>query len=179
MAAHYEQPAESHAVTILLIAQFGAAALLFPWIFRNGAMLIASLAAGWLMLFSAAGLAGWNWTSVLPIGTYVSAWIVALGLVRLSLSASQQSFGSAVASLYIIIIGGPIVAYFQADFAASAAPSQPAWLYGPMFQAISTPHHLPPLAWLEPVLVIIVAGGLGFWLENRHRSAPLSYTSAA
>jgi hypothetical protein len=154
LAAQYPQPAEFQAVSVMLAAQFTGLALLFPSLLADAREAIVIASAGWVMLLASAALAGWPLSGIAPAGGFLSLWIVALATIRAAIPARWHMTASAAACVYII--GGPIVAYFRREFAGSS-PVYRDVVFGPLFSAISTPHHLTPLAWAQATGLGILA----------------------
>lgn len=154
LAAQYAQPGEFQAVRVMLAAQFAGLALLFPWLLPNVRMLGVTIVAGGVMLVAAAALAAWPLTDVAPAGAFLALWILLLATVRATIPPPIQMTASAVTCLYIV--GGPLLAYFHQEFANSLL-SYPELKFGPLFSVITTPHHLPPLAWAEAAGIEIIA----------------------
>jgi hypothetical protein len=154
LAAQYPQPAESHAVRLMLAAQFAALAVLYPWLMRTWAAAAAVLAAAWVMLSMAALLSAWALADSLLLSIFLTVWIADFALLSRIRSFRWQMVVVAIACAHVI--GGPLLWYFQLEF-ASPSPGGPGIAFGPMLVALSTPRHLPPPAWIEAIAVGIVA----------------------
>ncbi|HEY2585470.1 MAG TPA: hypothetical protein VGI81_06895 [Tepidisphaeraceae bacterium] len=171
LAAQYPQPGEFQAVRVMLAAQFAGLALLFPWLLPNVRMLWVTVAAGWVMLLAAGALAAWPLTDVAPAAAFLTLWILVLATVRAAIPPSTPMTASALACLYIV--GGPLLAYFHQEFATSPA-ANPDLTFGPLFSAISTPHHLPPQAWAQAAGIGIIGFVALVARRKTQKSAPLS-----
>lgn len=173
LAARYPQPAEFEAVPVMLAAQFGGLCLLFPWLLPNLRTWVVAAACGWMMLLAAAALSAWSLAQVVPIAAFLTGWMIVLATVRAATPTHLHMPLSAIACIYVI--GGPLVAYFHREFAnATVAASYAA--FGPLFCAISTPHHLPPQAWALVAGIEIIAGLALAARLKRAKSPPLAST---
>lgn len=172
LAAQYPQPGELQSVRVMLAAQFAGVALLFPWLLRNRAMVLTTLAAAWLMLMAAAALAAWPLWAIAPTGTFLTFWIVLLATVRQAVPARLQMFASATASLYIV--GGALLGYLNREFATTSTIGSPPIALGPLITAISTPRHLPPLGWVQAAALELIAVSLLFVTSKPRNSTPLA-----
>jgi hypothetical protein len=146
LAAQYPQPGEFQAVPVMLVAQFSALAILFPWMLRTWGSALAVLTASWAMLFAAAVLSVWTIRDIVPLGAFVAVWIVIFSTLAQIRLAPMQSIVMAVAALWVL--GGPLVWYLHLEFAPGSSARPDAWYgYGPLLAAIATTPHLPPSAW--------------------------------
>lgn len=150
LAAQYPEPAEFQAVQLMLAAQFAALAVLHPWLMRTWAAAAAVLAAAWVMLCLAAGLSAWAVKDTLPLNIFLTIWIADFAMLGRIRHPHWQSAITTIAGAYVI--GGPLLWYLQLEF-ASPSPGAPGIAFGPMLVALSTPHHLPPLAWVEAAVI--------------------------
>jgi hypothetical protein len=157
LAAEYPQPAEFHAVQILLVAQFAWVTMLFPSLLRTWMMTLIVICAGWTMLIMAGALSAWAIADVLPLGTFLSLWIVSLGLMRAALPWNWQMIASAIASAYVI--GGPLVWYLRSDFGTSL-PVETSVGFGPLWLCLATPRNLPSTAWWSEVGIAVIAASI-------------------
>jgi hypothetical protein len=173
LAAQYPQPGEFLAVRVMLAAQFTGLALLFPWLLADLRTFLVAVSAGWVMLLSAAALAAWPLTETVPPGAFFTLWILVLATARAATPSKTHMALSAVACIYIV--GGPLVAYFHQEFANSMV-AHTELAFGPLFGAISTPRHLPPLAWAQAAGFEIIALLLLAARLRTRKSAPLSST---
>jgi hypothetical protein len=160
----------------MLAAQFGGLSLLFPWLLPTLRKSIVAAACGWMMLLAAAALGAWPLAQVVPAAAFLTGWIIVLATVRAATPSRMHMPLSAVACLYIV--GGPLVTYLHREFANGTVAGSDA-AFGPLFSAISTPHHLPPLAWalaagIEMIAVLSLAGRL-----RRRKLAPLASTQGS
>ena len=172
LAAQYPQPGELQSVRVMLAAQFAGVALLFPWLLRNRAMVLTTLAAAWLMLMAAAALAAWPLWAIAPTGAFLTFWIVLLATVRQAVPARFQMFASATASLYIA--GGALLGYLNREFGTTSTIGSPPIALGPLITAISTPRHLPPLGWVQAAALELIAVSLLFVTSKPRNSTPLA-----
>lgn len=176
LAAQYPQSAEFEAVRVMLAAQFGGLSLLFPWLLPNLRTSIVAAACGWIMLLAAAALGAWPLAQAVPAGAFLTGWMIVLATVRAATPSRLPVPFSAIASVYII--GGPLVAYLHREF-ANAPVAAPNAAFGPLFSAISTPHHLPPQAWVFAAGIEIIAGLALATRFKRRKSAPLPSSSGS
>ena len=144
LAAQYPQPGEFQAVRLMLAVQFSALALLSRWMLRTRGSALAVSAAGWAMLLAAAVLSAWTIRAALPLGAFLTAWIVIFATLAHVRSIRLQSIIMALAGAYVM--GGPLLWYLQLEF-ASALSANAGLSFGPLLAAIATPPHLSPSAW--------------------------------
>lgn len=128
-------PAESLAAYEMLVVQFGASALLFPFLmptWKHSLVMIAcaipfALAAGWLAAVPTLAL-------LAAIGQLV-IWLVALAIVApVAQSPRPRSLAVAIASL--TSVGGAMLMYFRLESNASI----PASRMGPLVSSLLTLH---------------------------------------
>ena len=176
LAAQYPQPAEFHAVQMMLAAQFSLLALTFPWLLQTWRQALSVLAAGSAMLLAASALAAWGAGEILPACLFLAAWVLVfttLGLIR---SPRAKLLTLAVAATYVL--GGPLLWYLRLEFsAAGSLGGIPG--FGPLLQVVSTPHHLPPLVWFQVSAAEIIA--IGAWIfdqKTRQECAKCSVASS-
>jgi hypothetical protein len=177
LSAHYPQAGERLAIDLVLAAQIGGAAALFPMLMRDRRTAAVTTSATWPFIAFAALLAALPMGRSMLVGAFVTAWLVVLGLWNAGLRSSKwRAIASAVAVL--VTIGGALLWYLRVEFAGPGDGTPPAdGRYGPLVAAIG-------LAGMEPQhvstwLFLVLAGLLGGLAAvsrflRRTRSAPIT-----
>lgn len=157
LAAQYPQPAEFHAVRLVLAVQFVGSAILFPVLCRGWAMTAATIASGFVLLLVGAALAGWALWSVTAAMGLIGLWILALWLWDSALpTARAQALVAACAATFVA--GGAVLWYFQIE--ANGGAGLPLSLAnGPLELVLSNPQSPPPAAWWC-VGIVLAAGAV-------------------
>ena len=134
LADEFPRPAEKLAIEEMVVAQIALSALLFPLLLRDFASGIVIAASTWPFLLLAGLLSSTSSHRLLEVGTFISLWITALGLLRTE-SMKWNAWTSAIVST--IAIGGAIAAYLRAEFATGAIDGL---LFGPLIGALDVLH---------------------------------------
>jgi hypothetical protein len=153
---------EQFALFVMLAAQAGAAALLFPLLLQNIRSTILAVAAAWPLAQLAAFLADAQMNQWMAGELYVSIWLVTLHLWARAMQ-NQNSWtrllAAAVAAM--LSLGGPLLWYLRNEFGEGGqAQAQRFPAFGPIAGAIS--QIVPDLpiksAWLA--LALLFASGV-------------------
>jgi hypothetical protein len=132
--ARFPQPGELLAIQFLLAAQVAAASMCFPFLLRDLRAAACILATGWPMALIAGGLAAEPLSRVCTTEGYVSLFLIALTIWKISLRGSMwESCGAAVASLWAV--GGAVLVYLRAEF-APGSPGLSDALEGPLVTVV-------------------------------------------
>jgi hypothetical protein len=177
LSAHYPQAGERLAIDLVLAAQIGGAAALFPMLMRDRRTAAVTFSATWPFIAFAALLSALPAGRSMLVAAYVTAWLVVLGLWNAGLNSSKwRGIASAVALL--MTIGGALLWYLRVEFAGPGGGIPPAdGRYGPLVAAIGIagmePQHVS--TWLCLVLagllgVLVVVSGI----RRRTKSAPIT-----
>ncbi len=134
LSDEFTRPAEKLAVEEMLVAQIGLSALLFSFLMRDFAGAIVMAASSWPFLLLAGLLSSTPPYRLLETGTFISAWIVACGLLRQE-SVKWNAWATAIVST--IAIGGAIAAYLRSEFGNGAVDGL---LFGPIVGALGVVH---------------------------------------
>lgn len=162
LAAQYPQPAEFQAVQVMQAAQFSVLALTFPWLLQTWRQALAVTTSGFAMILAASALAAWKTSEILPACVFLAAWVLVFTTLGLVHSPRAKRLGLAIAATYVL--GGPLLWYLGLEFSA-AEPFGRLLGFGPLLQVVSTPHHLPPLAWCEVGTGEFLA--IGAWIFDK------------
>ena len=120
LSARFPHVAEELAVHVMLVAQIGAASLLFPRLLRDARALAIAVHTTLPFLQLSGYLAGTPLPRLALAATHVVLWLVALVLWRGALRSRAAALpGVAVASA--LALGGPILWYARAEFARHSA----------------------------------------------------------
>ncbi len=136
--ARAPQATEQLALAVMLAAQIGASALIFPHLLGTRGTTILAIASGWPMALLASQLADAPFPTLLRAEFYVSIWLISLHLWTRPLpSPSARLLATAIAAM--ISLGGPVFWYLRMEFSndgqQSGFDSFPA--FGPLSGAIS------------------------------------------
>lgn len=166
LSAHYPQAGERLAIDLVLAAQIGGSAALFPMLMRNRRSAVVTVCSAWPFVAFAAALSALPVGRALAIAGYVTAWLVVLALWNAGLGpAKWRLVASAIAVLSTI--GGALLWYLRVEFAGPGAASPPIdGRYGPLVAAIrlATAPPLDVSTWV-PVAIAAFLGGFA----NIHR----------
>jgi hypothetical protein len=121
LSARYPRPEESLAVHVLVVVQIGAAALLFPFLFRSITSSIVVIASSIPFIQLAAFLATFTDNRRLALcALYLTFWLTGLAILNAALrSQKAKMYGAAAASL--ISLGGAVIVYLHREFGAPAS----------------------------------------------------------
>ena len=162
---------EQLALGVMLTAQIGVSALLFPYLLGNKGSTLLAIVTGWPMAQLAAYMADASRRQLLLGELYVSCWVIGLCLFsRLLRSEWAKLIGAALAAM--IALGGPLIFYLRLEFAAGGNLSHDSFSwFGPIDGALS---QISPggcvTAWSIPAAILIVAAALNFAeLKRRDR----------
>lgn len=168
LSAQYPEPAEQMALYPLSGTQVVAAALLFPFLLRDGRCAGQAVASALPFLLGAGFMAGVTPEALIWPAASVAAWLVTLALWAPALQTSRaRMIGIAVASL--LTLGGGTLRYLRLEFAAgrggagfnpeSASPLLSTWanLAGSNTAA----------AWV--LLAVLALAAIGVRVANRPR----------
>lgn len=179
LAAKYPQPAESLAVHVLMAAQIGSSALLFPYLMRDWRTVLALMSTTWPFLAAAAALSAVEMTRTAVAAAYVSAWLLGLALWRVALDddrPSRQMFGVAVAAC--LAMGGASLFYLRLEFAfVDTIVGESGGHFTALTPLVAglrqlTPHDPRAADWIVPAAVCVTA--LVVNLTRHRRRARLS-----
>jgi hypothetical protein len=160
LAAAYPQPAELHAVQILLIVQFACISILFPSLLQTWSLSLIVATSAWVMLIFAAALAAWPVSQVMPVATFLSLWILVLATLRVALTWRWQLVAAALLSVWII--GGLLLDYLASDF-GPIPPTGKHVAWTPLSTALASAYDLPSGAWLGQVVIeLLIVSILAF-----------------
>ena len=136
LSAHYPQAGERLAIDLVLAAQIGASAALFPWLMRDWRAAVVTVCAAWPFIAFAAVLSALPPVRTAAVAAFVTGWLVVLALWNTGLTSPKwRLIGSAVTIL--ASIGGALLWYLRVEFAAPASGNPPAdGRYGPLVAAI-------------------------------------------
>lgn len=156
LAAEYPQPAEFHAVQMLLVIQFTTSAILSPILCKGWKISLGAVASGWVMLLAAAFLAGWASWTILPAGALIGLWLAGLWLwMGAAPPARWKGIVASAASCYAA--GGVLLWYLRLDLNPGATPGTTV-AFGPLALALASPQIPAPSAWWG--VAIVGLGGL-------------------
>lgn len=119
LAARWPEPAEAAAVQIMMVVQVITSAMLFPWLLRDRWCAVAIVLTAGPMLQLAVVLASAPPTVFLRAWAGVAAWLGMLAVWRWALPS--RSLLLAVAGMNLLVIAGPLVAYFGAESSQAIA----------------------------------------------------------
>lgn len=111
------QVTELWAVEYLIIAQIAGSALTFPWLmgsWRSTAVVISTV---WPFLFLAALFSPMPIGSIVCVGAYITAWLLALAILLPPLSSTEARL-TAIAIAGLWAAGGPIFTFLHLEYAA-------------------------------------------------------------
>jgi hypothetical protein len=169
LAARYPSTGERYALDLLLGAQVGFAALLFPWLLRDLFAAELAIASCWPALALAVMLSAFKPGTLPIVGGYVTLWLAVLTAWRFALpSEKSQLIGSAVAATWAI--GGPVVWYMRAEFNSPMQTSpNPGPFFGPLTGALAQVDGNASGGrasdWIV-LAVLLVAGVFAAWIVN-------------
>ena len=176
LAAQYPEPAEGMAAYLVTGVQVVGAALLFPFLLRDGRNAAVIVASAWPFLLAAGYLAGRSPAELARPAVYITVWLAALAAWAPALKTRRaRAAGVAVAGL--LALGGAALRYLRLEFAAghagatltpeSASPLLSTWAN---LEGSST-----PAGWI----VVLGVGGLGIAarVAGRPRREPESIVS--
>lgn len=178
LSANYPVAGERLAIELLLAMQIGSSAILFPWILRDRASALATMACVWPPIVAAALLSAVPLAQAFYIALFVTLWLAGLALWRLALPWPQARF-VVVAALTLWTVGGPLLTYLHAEFAASASAAEspatlPLLMSGPIAMAwqLTASEGMQIGIWM-PITIQLATGGLicAMW-ELRNRNHP-------
>ena len=137
LSEEFTRPAERLAIEEMLVAQIALSALLIPILMPTPAAVLVIAAATWPILQLAGVLSSAPPYRVVEAGSFVTVWIIALGLMGAGeLSLRWRMWWAAVAST--VSIGGAIAAYLRLEFGAGETDGL---LFGPIVGALDVLHH--------------------------------------
>jgi len=167
LSANFVQPGEALAVHEMLVAQFAAAAMLFPILLRDARHCLAMMLTAAPMLQLAAVLAPTPTGRVIGAWTSVALWLAALCAWRAALAPRFHLVAVACANL--ITVGGLILWYLAREFAGGESPiARITPLVATLqFIAGTSSISLP----LISTAILAVAGGIAFFIAYRRKSA--------
>jgi hypothetical protein len=115
LSGRFPQPAESMATVEMLVAQIGAASLLFPLLLKDFRQFVLATAGAWPMLFLAADLGGEPFLHVAAAAGFVSLWLLTL-YIWVHVLKSDYAISIALAMAALWTIGGPVLLYLHAEY---------------------------------------------------------------
>jgi hypothetical protein len=172
LSAHYPQAGERLAIDLVLAAQIGASAALFPWLMRDRRAVVVTVCAAWPFIAFAAVLSALPPGPTAMVAAFVTGWLVVLAIWNAGLrSPKWRLVASAVAGL--ASVGGALLWYLRAEFATPGVGNPPAnGRYGPVIAAIGLargePQHVSTWVFLS---VATILGCLLNVRRIRHRRA--------
>ncbi len=172
LAAKYPAPAELNAVAVVLAAQVGAGALLFPTLMPEWRTAAAVIAIVLPFQTLAALLAAVPPSHVVEPGAYVVTWLASLALWRAALRlTAARLWLVAVASA--VSVGGATLWYLRSDFVSEDGADP--HLFGPLTNVLPTSLGSRPLAlgWAWP-LGSLAAAALALTYFRATRRRPLA-----
>jgi hypothetical protein len=119
LSAHFVQPGESLAIHEMLIAQFAASAMLFPFLLRDVRSCLALMITSAPMLQLAGMLSTTPTPRVIGAWTCLAAWLAALTLSRIALPRRYHALGVAIAN--VLTLGGLMLWYLANEFGAQTS----------------------------------------------------------
>jgi hypothetical protein len=172
LAARYPSTGERYALEVLLSAQVGFSALMFPWLLRDLSGALLAIASCWPALALAVMLSALKPGTLPLVGGYVTLWLAVLTAWRFALAGEKsQLIGTAIAATWAI--GGPVVWYLRAEFNSpmQTAPN-PGPFFGPLTGALmqvdGNASGWRASDWLL-LAALLAAGALAAWIVNTLR----------
>ena len=138
---------------LLAIAQIGASSLLFPMLMRTRQQWIISIAITWPFIALAGLLAAASGEAIFTAGTYVTAWLVVLGLVHFALGNFRLRM-IGVAAISFWSMGWPFLLFVGKEYGGSAHVTLEA---SPIIAVSSDSLHSAP-AWGSLAVAAFLAG---------------------
>jgi hypothetical protein len=174
LSAHYPQAGERLAIDLVLAAQIGGSAALFPLLMRDRRTAVVTICSAWPFVAFAAVLSALPPGRSAIIAAFVTAWLVVLALWNAGLhSLKWRLVASAVA--VVASVGGALLWYLRVEFDAAGGGGPPAdGRYGPLLAAISVARgdRRPINDWL-PLLIAALFGCLANIRRIRRGSQPI------
>jgi len=140
---------------LLAIAQIGASSLLFPMLMRTRQQWIISIAITWPFIALAGLLAAASGEAIFTAGTYVTAWLVVLGLVHFALGYFRLRM-IGVAAISFWSMGWPFLLFVRQEYGGSAHATL-GFEASPIIAVSSDSVHSGP-AWESLAVALFLAG---------------------
>jgi hypothetical protein len=136
LSEEFTRPAEKLAVGEMIVAQIALSSLLLPILMPTPAAVLVIAAASWPFLQLAGVLSSTPPYHVIEAGSFVTVWIIALGLIGGGdVSQRWRNWSAAITST--VSIGGAILAYLRLEFGAGEINGL---LFGPIVGALDVVH---------------------------------------
>ena len=164
LSANFVRPAESLAVVEMLVVQFGASAMMFPFLLRDARSCLALILTAAPMLQLAGVLCEMSTGRVVGAWTCVAIWLAALTLWRAVLPTRHRPLGVSIASL--LTLGGVICWYISSEFATGLSLVRFLPLVATLRFAQGGKQLLPPLSSTG----FLALAGVVALLLTRHRA---------
>jgi len=139
LSANYPRPAESMALHVFLVSEFLLSALLFPILLRNLRFSLLIVLVTCPFVFLAAFLAFIPASRAALCAIDLTLWLLALRLFR-SLLTSPRARLAGIAIASAVVLGGPLIWYLSAEFAAGIPSFRGAACLGPIPGALALIH---------------------------------------
>lgn len=118
LSAAYPRNGELLAAQVIVVTQFTAAALLFPYLTQSRGAALAVIAVSWPFILLGGVFSAVAIERMIACAGYLAAWLVALWTWRAAAGA-QVRYAVAITSL--LTVGGLILRYLMFEFSAAAA----------------------------------------------------------
>ncbi len=151
LSANFVQPPQAAALKEMIFAQMASAALLFPFLMRDGRAAIAVVLSCFPFLQFAGVMASTPLSRIAIASAFVSVWLITLALWRAALRPRWQMWGVAIASL--LTLGGLVIWYLEVEFEGSHVTA----FHGLIAAAWSQLDQPNFTSWI-PLLVVFIAG---------------------
>jgi hypothetical protein len=132
LSADGVQPPEALSLEVMLVTQIGAAALLWPWAFREGRIAMTVIATAFPFTQAAAFLSATPRAEALTSAGLLLLWFASLAALP---TASLGPIATTItrATLVLLAIGGAIATYLRAEFSDGSSDAA----FGPISWTIS------------------------------------------
>jgi hypothetical protein len=171
LSARYPADGERLSLAVMLVAQTGATALLFPILLKSMRWTFAAILIAWPMGQIASLLADESIAHFVLSEAYVSIWMLTLFIWTRALQAlSACLYATAIAAL--ITIGGPVLWYLRGEFVheSSVIDWKTAGALGPMMGALSQNFSPRPISAWGMLAILLLCGALGWFWKCVQRS---------
>ncbi len=163
-------PTQQLAIHELIVVQLGAAALLFPFLLRDGLTAMLVIGAGVAFTFLAGYVSVTPLAQTMPAAAYVACVLAGLTGWRAVLSgARRQMLGVAAAAA--VSLGGGVLWYLHAEASSASVDWSRAAFFGPIPGAIAQIESPSPLlSWITPLVLGLAP--LLFQAVGRQKAVP-------
>lgn len=153
LSAAYPRNGELLAAHVVVVTQFTAAALLFPYLTRSRGAVMAVIAASWPFVVLGGVFSAVAGDRIVACASYLTMWLVALWACRAAAGAQVRY---AVATTSLLTVGGLILRYLMFEFSVAAAdPASDGaanwiWLSPPLAASRMLTEPSEPFLWAIP-----------------------------